>query len=117
MDTEKKKEKDLDFFMCRMLMDHKEMEKRIQKEKEERKKKWESGPMLPNMNDLIELPENWRWTKGDSIFSFVTSGSRGWARYYSNSGPIFIRMGNLNFPRLFLSFCSNFLFRPAITIS
>lgn len=31
-----------------------------------------------------------------SISSLVTSGSRGWAQYYSNSGAKFIRIGNLN---------------------
>ncbi len=33
-------------------------------------------------------------------FEFVTSGSRGWARYYSSSGVPFIRMGNLQRGRL-----------------
>ena len=33
---------------------------------------------------------------GAEIFSFVTSGSRGWAKYYSDTGPIFLRMGNLD---------------------
>jgi hypothetical protein len=30
------------------------------------------------------------------LFSFVTSGSRGWAKYYSEGGPLFIRAGNLD---------------------
>ena len=33
---------------------------------------------------------------GAEIFSFVTSGSRGWAKYYSEAGSIFLRMGNLD---------------------
>ncbi|MDA2274052.1 hypothetical protein CBR59_17050 [Bacillus thuringiensis] len=33
--------------------------------------------------------------KTNEIFDFVTSGSRGWAKYYSDSGDIFIRVGNL----------------------
>jgi type I restriction enzyme S subunit len=32
----------------------------------------------------------------DAIFSFITSGSRGWAEYYSETGPIFLRIGNLD---------------------
>ena len=32
----------------------------------------------------------------DAVFSFITSGSRGWAKYYSETGPIFLRIGNLN---------------------
>lgn len=35
-------------------------------------------------------------------FEFVTSGSRGWARYYADSGMPFIRMGNLQRRRLSL---------------
>ena len=30
------------------------------------------------------------------LFSFVTSGSRGWAKYYSEQGPLFLRIGNLD---------------------
>lgn len=44
-----------------------------------------------------ELPEGWKWVKSGDLFSFVTSGSRGWAKYYSDSGAIFIRITNLNF--------------------
>ncbi|WP_343565233.1 restriction endonuclease subunit S [Kiloniella sp. b19] len=33
--------------------------------------------------------------KISDISSFVTSGSRGWASYYSNSGALFLRMTNL----------------------
>jgi len=45
---------------------------------------------------LPKLPEGWVWTIGDIVFSFVTSGSRGWAKYYSESGPVFLRIGNLD---------------------
>ena len=30
-----------------------------------------------------------------NVSTLVTSGSRGWAKYYSNSGAIFVRIGNL----------------------
>jgi len=30
------------------------------------------------------------------LVQWVTSGSRGWAEYYSDAGPVFIRMGNLD---------------------
>jgi type I restriction enzyme S subunit len=32
----------------------------------------------------------------EHVFDFVTSGSRGWARYYADAGAIFLRVGNLN---------------------
>ncbi|MBN2352110.1 MAG: restriction endonuclease subunit S [Spirochaetales bacterium] len=43
-----------------------------------------------------ELPEGWKWECANEIFNYVTSGSRGWAKYYSESGSIFLRMGNLD---------------------
>jgi type I restriction enzyme S subunit len=47
-----------------------------------------------------ELPKEWKWVNSGDLFSFVTSGSRGWAKYYSESGSIFIRITNLNFDTL-----------------
>lgn len=40
--------------------------------------------------------ESWEEKKGEDFFEYVTSGSRGWAKYYSDKGSIFVRMGNLN---------------------
>jgi type I restriction enzyme S subunit len=45
---------------------------------------------------LDRLPEGWTWATTDQLFSFVTSGSRGWARHYTAEGPLFIRIGNLD---------------------
>lgn len=36
------------------------------------------------------------WVTGDLCFSYITSGSRGWAKYYADSGALFLRMGNLD---------------------
>lgn len=44
------------------------------------------------MNDL---PSGWEWVTTRELFTFVTSGSRGWARYYSDEGAPFIRVGDL----------------------
>jgi type I restriction enzyme S subunit len=43
----------------------------------------------------IEIPEEWIGVTTDQVFYYVTSGSRGWAKYYSEEGPVFLRMGNL----------------------
>lgn len=32
---------------------------------------------------------------GEEIFTYITSGSRGWAKYYASSGAPFIRIGNV----------------------
>ncbi|MFC1749977.1 restriction endonuclease subunit S [Pseudomonadota bacterium] len=41
------------------------------------------------------IPVGWELKSIEELSSFVTSGSRGWAQYYSDSGAIFIRIGNL----------------------
>jgi type I restriction enzyme, S subunit len=43
-----------------------------------------------------EAPRGWEWRRSRDVFSYVTSGSRDWARYYSDSGPLFLRIGNLD---------------------
>jgi type I restriction enzyme S subunit len=43
-----------------------------------------------------DIPENWRWCELGDLATLVTSGSRDWASYYSDSGAIFVRMGNLS---------------------
>lgn len=40
--------------------------------------------------------DSWERETSTQLFSYVTSGSRGWAQYYSDSGSVFIRMGNLD---------------------
>lgn len=48
--------------------------------------------------------ESWEEKKGEDFFEYVTSGSRGWAKYYSDKGSMFIRMGNLNHGTIELDF-------------
>jgi len=44
---------------------------------------------------LGEIPEHWEIIELRRFTNFITSGSRGWAEYYSDEGSIFIRIGNL----------------------
>ncbi|RAK68086.1 restriction endonuclease subunit S [Hymenobacter edaphi] len=53
-------------------------------------------PEAPDTAELPELPLGWVWSTGDTLFNYVTSGSRGWAEYYSTEGALFIRIGNLS---------------------
>lgn len=55
---------------------------------------------INHSSDKGELPEGWKWVKSGDFFDFVTSGSRGWAKYYSDKGAIFIRITNLDFDSL-----------------
>lgn len=43
-----------------------------------------------------ELPKTWTQTSLRPLIKLVTSGSRGWAAYYSNTGSLFIRAQNIN---------------------
>ena len=48
-------------------------------------------------NELpFEIPDSWEWCRLKSLTEVITSGSRDWAKYYSNTGAIFLRMGNLS---------------------
>ena len=43
-----------------------------------------------------EIPEHWEVKKVKHLSSFVTSGPRGWAEYYTEEGSFFLQSGNLN---------------------
>ena len=59
-------------------------------------------PQPPDMEGLPELPEGWVWASLDQLTCHITSGSRGWAKYYSDQGPIFIRAQDINTDELLL---------------
>ena len=74
----------------------------IRKERKNKAKgKSEELPPI-DLSNLPELPKGWVWTNTRSISWFVTSGSRDWKKYYSDSGSIFIRTQNINTNRLSL---------------
>ena len=55
------------------------------------------APMKPTGLDwLPEVPEHWELRRLKAVSSFITSGSRGWADFYSDEGAIFLRIGNLS---------------------
>ena len=46
------------------------------------------------------IPEEWEIISLGRLSAFITSGSRGWARYYSDGGALFIRSQNVRDGRL-----------------
>lgn len=75
---------------------------RIAKEKERLVKEGKirkPKPLPPVSEEDVpfDVPEGWVWVRGNELFQFVTSGSRGWAKFYSDHGPIFLRIGNLDY--------------------
>lgn len=54
------------------------------------------APLKPSGIDWLgEIPEGWEVVRLKTDLAFLTSGSRGWAEYYTDDGAIFIRIGNL----------------------
>jgi type I restriction enzyme, S subunit len=49
----------------------------------------------PGIPWLGEIPGHWAALQVRRLVSFVTSGSRGWAEFYSDEGFIFLQSGNL----------------------
>ncbi len=45
---------------------------------------------------LGEVPAHWTIMRARYASTFVTSGSRGWAEYYSDSGSVFLRITNIS---------------------
>ena len=45
--------------------------------------------------EIGEIPETWKVVSLAECGATVTSGSRGWAKYYSDDGALFIRISNL----------------------
>ena len=83
--------------------------KQLAKFKEQSKappKDWQKKypePAQPDTTDLPGLPVGWVWVSMEQLTEFVTSGSRGWADYYSESGATFIRSQNINKDRFDLT--------------
>ncbi len=73
----------------------------LAKERSKAEKKYKA-PEPVDTTDLPELPEGWCWARLDEMLSYVTSGSRGWAAYYSDSGATFIRAQDIKTDELLL---------------
>ena len=63
-------------------------EKKIKKEK--------PLPEITEDEEPFDIPESWKWVRLGFLTELITSGSRDWAKYYSETGDIFLRMGNLS---------------------
>ena len=61
-----------------------------------------SGEVKPGykQTEVGVIPEEWEVKRLGELASFVTSGSRGWAQFYSESGALFIRSQNVRDGRL-----------------
>lgn len=58
-------------------------------------KKQKPLPAITDEEKPFELPEGWEWCRIWDVAELITSGSRDWAKHYSETGAIFVTMGNL----------------------
>lgn len=65
---------------------------------------YEDAPDLYQETGLGFIPKEWEILSVSDFSDFVTSGSRGWASYYAESGALFIRIGNLSRENLDMRF-------------
>ncbi len=69
---------------------------KIQAENSETKSSKKTVAPITKDEIPFEIPTNWKWVRLGEIVENITSGSREWAKYYSDTGAIFLRMGNLS---------------------
>lgn len=55
-----------------------------------------SGVLTEEWREKKDRQFDWKTYSGAQVFPFITSGSRGWAAYYADSGSKFLRVGNLD---------------------
>lgn len=58
--------------------------------------KTKSLPSILKDQEPFQIPANWAWVRVWDVVDLITSGSRGWAKFYSETGASFITMGNLS---------------------
>lgn len=71
------------------------------------------APQLYKASPLGWIPKEWDIATLEAMSSSVTSGSRDWARYYADSGALFVRIGNLTREHINLRFDSTMYVRPS----
>lgn len=55
-----------------------------------------NAPLKPSgLQWQPEIPTSWIVLQVRRLISFITSGSRGWAEFYSDEGEVFVQSGNL----------------------
>lgn len=52
--------------------------------------------VMPADGWISDIPDTWKVVSLDQLTSLITSGSRGWAKYYADEGALFIRAQNIN---------------------
>lgn len=70
------------------------------------------APQLYKESPLGWIPKDWDVVTLESVSKTVTSGSRDWARFYADSGALFVRIGNLTREHINFRYESTIYVRP-----
>ncbi|WP_156924403.1 restriction endonuclease subunit S [Derxia gummosa] len=70
------------------------------------------APHLYKESPLGWIPREWEVSTLEAVSATVTSGSRDWARFYADSGSLFVRIGNLTREHINFRFDSCMYVRP-----
>lgn len=70
------------------------------------------APHLYRQSPLGWIPKEWEVVTLESLSKTVTSGSRDWARFYADSGALFVRIGNLTREHINFRYESTIYVRP-----
>jgi type I restriction enzyme S subunit len=70
------------------------------------------APHLYQESPLGWIPQEWDVVTLESVSKTVTSGSRDWARFYADSGALFVRIGNLTREHINFRYESTMYVRP-----
>ncbi|MBX9755230.1 MAG: restriction endonuclease subunit S [Pseudomonadaceae bacterium] len=70
------------------------------------------APHLYKQSPLGWIPKEWDVVTLESVCKTVTSGSRDWARFYADSGALFVRIGNLTREHINFRYESTMYVRP-----
>ncbi|WP_409421623.1 restriction endonuclease subunit S [Pseudaeromonas sp. ZJS20] len=65
-------------------------------------KEWRTPCQTQSINEELTAPSIWKKCSIGEIVNYVTSGSRGWAKYYSTEGELFIRSQDISSDRLII---------------
>jgi len=57
-----------------------------------------------DVRNVGRIPAEWKITRLVNLLETVTSGSRGWAQYYCDNGPMFLGIGNLTREDIYMRF-------------
>ena len=84
----------------RKTWEEQQLEKFKAKGKIPKDDEWKESYSVSRLSEALDLPDEWVTASLDQLSEYITSGSRGWAKFYADSGATFIRAQNLKHDEL-----------------